>query len=152
MDPHAERRAVRPRSSSPRQLAHGLNEREPGADRPLGIVLVCGREAEDRERAVALDADDVAVEARLDDVAARVAVGAHQLAIGLRLEATRELGRADDVAVHESEPAKLAHPRAELVAAHPGVLAHCTGSRTRVDLTCGGEPGTASVAVATDPT
>ena len=54
----------------------------------LGVVLVCRRKAEDRQRAVTLDAEDVTIEARLDDVAARVAIGPQQLAIGLRLEAT----------------------------------------------------------------
>src|SRR6185437_10427937 len=91
MDSHAKLERFASGRARPRQLAHRLNQREPRADRPFGIVLVCGREAEDRERAVALYAEDVTVEARLDDVPARLAISLHQLVIGLRLEATREL-------------------------------------------------------------
>ena len=124
MDPDAKlQRFARGRARA-WQLAHRLHEREPRADRPLGIVLVCCREPEDRERAVSFDSEDVAIEARLDDVAACVPIAPQQLTIGLRLEATRELGRADDVAVHECEPAKLADPRSELVAADPGFVTH----------------------------
>ena len=133
------------------QRAHGPHQREPRPHRALGIVLVGHGEAEGRQRPVALELHDVAFEAGLDHVPARRAVAAHELAVRLGLEATGELGRADDVAEHDREPAQLSDAGAELVAAHPRVLAHCTGSRTRVDLTCGGEPGTASVAV-TDPT
>src|SRR4051794_20267190 len=83
-----------------------------------------GREAEDRERAVTLEAEDVTIEARLDDLAARVAVSPQQLAIRLRLGAPRELGRPADVALHDREPAKLAPPCSELVPADPVFLAH----------------------------
>ena len=86
------------------------HEREPGPHRPLGVVLVRDREPEDRQAAVALELDDVALEARLDDVAARGVVAAHELPVGLGLQPSGELGGADDVAEHDREPAQLAGP------------------------------------------
>ncbi len=120
------------------QLVHRLGERQPRAHRPLCVVLVRGREAEDRKRAVPLEPDDVAVEAVLDHVAARVAIAPHQLAICLRLEATRKLGRADDVAVHEGEPAQLADASAEVVS-RP--FMGPSGPRTGYHLLCGRRRG-----------
>src|SRR6478609_5384342 len=94
------------------ELADGRHQREPGPHRALGVVLVRERIAEHRERPVALELHDVALEARLDDVAARAPVAAHDLAVRLGLEAAGELRRPDDVAEHDGEPAQLTHPGA----------------------------------------
>ena len=94
-DPHAQ-------SLSRRQSADRLDEREAGAHRPLGVVLVRLRVAEIDQHPVAHVLGDKAVEAgdRLGD---RAVVGADDLAQVLGVEPRRERGRADQIAEHHRE-------------------------------------------------
>jgi hypothetical protein len=117
------------------EVAQRLHQREPGAHRSLGVVLVRHREAECRQRAVALQLNDVALVPGLDDLAARGAVAAHELAIRLGLQASGELGGADDVAEHDREPPQLADARGELVIAATIVVGHGTVTQTSTSCT-----------------
>ena len=69
-----------------RESGHRLDDREPGAHRPLGVVLMRLRPAEIGQHAVAHELGDVALEAR-DPPAQRVLVGAHDVAHVLGVEA-----------------------------------------------------------------
>ena len=94
-EPHAQ---ILPR----RQSADRLDHRQPGADRPLGIVLMRLRIAEIDQHPVAHVLGDKAVEAadRLGDCAVVVA---DQLAQILRVMTGRERGRADEIAKHHRQ-------------------------------------------------
>ena len=84
------------------EAADRLDHRQPGAHRPLGIVLMRLRIAEIDQHPVAHVFGDKAVEAadRLGDGAV---IGADQLAQILRVNARRERGRADEVAEHHRQ-------------------------------------------------
>ena len=90
------------KSSSRRQSADRLDHRQPGAHRPLGIVLMRLRIAEIDQHPVAHVFGDKAVEAadRLGDGAVVVA---DQLAQILRVMTGRERGRADEIAEHHRQ-------------------------------------------------
>ena len=76
--------------------------REPGTDRPLGLVLVRRGPAEIGQHAVAHELGDVAVEA--GDLAGHsVLVGVEDLAHLLGVEPRAERGRADEVDEHHGE-------------------------------------------------
>ena len=94
-EPHAQ---ILPR----RQSADRLDHRQPGAHRPLGIVLMRLRIAEIDQHPVAHVLGDKAVEAadRLGDGAV---VGADQLAQILRVKTRRQRRRADEVAEHHRQ-------------------------------------------------
>ena len=86
---------------------HRRERGEPGADRPLGIVLVGRRPAEIGQDAVAQELRDVALvprQLRRD----RALVGGHDLARVLGIEAGGERGRAHEVDEDERELAPLA--------------------------------------------
>ena len=72
-------------------------DREPGPDRPLGLVLVRLRPAEIGEHAVAHVLGDVPAPA-LDHLGAGVLIGADHRAHVLGIEPRRQLGRAHQVA------------------------------------------------------
>ena len=90
------------RSSRAGKSADRLDHRQPGAHRPLGIVLMRLRIAEIDQHPVAHVFGDKAVEAadRLGDGAV---VGADQLAQILRVKPRRERGRADQIAEHHRQ-------------------------------------------------
>ena len=90
------------KSLSRRQSADRLDDRQPGAHRPLGIVLMRLRIAEIDQHAVAHVFGDKAVEAA-DRLGDRVVVGADQLAQILRVKTGRERGRADQIAEHHRQ-------------------------------------------------
>ena len=79
------------------QTSHLCDQREPGAHRPLGVVLVRPRPTEIGDHAVAQELGDVAVEAR-DHLRAGRLIGAHDLAQVLGIEPGRQLCRAHQVA------------------------------------------------------
>ena len=89
--------------SSPRQR---LDQREPGPDRPLGLVLVRLRPAEIGEHAVAHVLGDVTRPA-LDHLGAAFLIGADHLAHVLGIEPRRQRGRADQIAEHHRQLAAL---------------------------------------------
>ena len=91
-DPGLERRA-----GARRQGADGAHRLEARAHRPLGLALVRPGLAEVGQHAVAHELGDVALEAD-DRAGTGVLVGADDLAQVLRVEAARELRRADQVA------------------------------------------------------
>ena len=74
-----------------------LGQRQPGADRPLGLVLVRLRPAEVGEHAIAHVLGDVAAPA-LDHLGAAFLIGADHPAHVLGIEPRRQLGRADQIA------------------------------------------------------
>ena len=98
------------------ELVHGLDDRERGPHRPLGVVLVCDRHAERRHHGVAgelLDGAAVRNEAVGDEVEEPRHARAHDLRVGCR----DELGRADEV--REEHRCQLAlHPHRIGVARH----------------------------------
>src|SRR5262249_51000295 len=96
------------------EIAHRAHEREARPHRSLGVVLVGERKPERGEQAVALEVDDVPLEAGLDHLAAGAPVGPHELVVGLELHAAGELRGAHHVAVDEREPAPLALAGAQL--------------------------------------
>src|SRR5262249_61570422 len=89
---------------------------EARAHRTLGVVLVRRGKPEGGQDAIALDLDDVALELGLDHLSTGGAVPRHQLAVGLRLPAPRELGGSDDVAEQDRQAVQLADASMELVA------------------------------------
>ena len=86
----------------PLEVARRRHEREPGADRPLGVVLVRPRVAEVGQHAVAHVLGDEAA-LPLDRRRDAAVVGADQLAQVLGVEAGGERGRADQVDEHHRE-------------------------------------------------
>ena len=84
------------------QSADRIDKRQPGSDRPLGIVLVRLRVAEVDEHAVAHVLGDEAVEAGhgLGDAAV---IRSDHLAQVLGIEPRRQRRRADEIAEHHSE-------------------------------------------------
>ena len=90
------------RSCSRRQSADRLDHRQPGAHRPLGIVLMRPRIAEIDQHPVAHVLGDKAVEAA-DRIGDGAVVVADQLAQILRVKTRRERGRADEVAEHHRQ-------------------------------------------------
>ena len=70
---HADAERERLAGLGAAHLADRLHQRQRGAHRPLGVVLVRDRVAEGRQHAVALVVDDVALEALLDHVHAGAA-------------------------------------------------------------------------------
>ena len=88
------------------EIAHRRHELEPGADRPLGIVLLRPRVAEVGQDPVAHVLGDEAAEA-FDPRGDAAVVGADQLAQVLGVEAGGERGRADQVDEHHRELAAL---------------------------------------------
>ena len=85
-----------------RRPADRVDHRQPGADRPLGIVLMRLRVAEIDQHAVAHVLGDKAVEAG-DDLGDGAVIGADQLAQILRVEPGRQRGRADQIAEHHRQ-------------------------------------------------
>ena len=88
------------------QRGDRLDHAEPGADRPLGVVLVRPRIAEIRQDAVADVVADMAAIAA-DHLDAGFLEALHDVAQILRIEPGRELGRADQVAEHHGQVAAL---------------------------------------------
>ena len=82
--------------------ATACDDRQAGAHRALGVVLVRPRPAEIGQHAVAHELGDVALEAR-DLARDRVLVGADELAHLLGVEPAGERGRADQVDEHHRE-------------------------------------------------
>ena len=84
------------------ESADGIDDGEPGADRPLGIVLVRLRVAKINEHAIAHIFGDKAREPG-DRVGDTAVVGADQLAQILGIIARRQRRRADQIAEHHGE-------------------------------------------------
>ena len=78
------------------QGAHGLDQFQPGPDRPLGLVLVRPGPAEVGEHAVAHVFGDVAAPA-LDHLGAGAVIGPDQGTHVLGIEPRRKRGRADEI-------------------------------------------------------
>ncbi len=76
--------------------------------RPERVVLVGVRIAEQREEAIAFDADDVPLVAILDRAPGHDLVAVHERPVPLGLEPLRQLGRADEVAAQDRESPQLA--------------------------------------------
>ena len=93
------------------ELGDRFGQLQTGTHGALGIVLVRARKAEVGEHPVAQEAGDVPAPA-LHDLAAAVAVGAHQRAHVLGIEAAGERGRADEVAEQHRQMAALGAARA----------------------------------------
>ncbi len=82
------------------------DNRQPGANRPLGLVLVRHRPAEIGQHAVAHELRDMALEAR-DLAGDGVLVGAQHRAHLLRVEPLGKRGRADQIDEHHGQLAAL---------------------------------------------
>ena len=102
-EPHAQ---ILPR----RQSADRLDHRQPGAHRPLGIVLMRLRIAEVDQHPVAHIFGDKPVEPA-DRIGDGAVVGADQLAQILRVEPRRECRRADQIAEHHRQLAAFGRGR-----------------------------------------
>ena len=83
-------------------LGSRVDDREPGADGALGVVLVRVRIAEIGQHAVAHVLGDVSVEAR-DLAGAAVDRLRMHLAHVLRIQLRRQRGRADQIAEHHGQ-------------------------------------------------
>jgi hypothetical protein len=112
-DPHLQRRpnrGVDPRNARPCGRSsgggHRLDEREPGAHRALGIVLVGPRIAEIGEHAVAHVLRDKPAGA-FDDRGNAAVIGADHRPQILRVEPRRQRRRADHIAEHQRQLAPL---------------------------------------------
>jgi hypothetical protein len=81
---------------------HRLDQRQPGPNRPLGVVLVGPRIAEIGEYPVAHVLGDKTAGA-LDDRGNAAVVGADDRAQILRVEPGRQRRRADEIAEHHRE-------------------------------------------------
>ena len=85
-----------PPLQAPRQAAHRLRDPQPGADRPLGVVLVRRRIAEVHQQPVAQVLRHVAVEAH-DHALGRLLIGPHHLPQVLRVQRRQQRRRVHEV-------------------------------------------------------
>jgi hypothetical protein len=105
------------------QLGDCVEEREPRAHRPLGIIFMCLRVAEINEQAIAQVLGDVATEAG-DCLGGGVMILPNDLAPVLRIELPGDGGRPNEVAEENGELPPLAlrrrpYNRDATVAAEP---------------------------------
>ena len=84
------------------QSCQRMDDREPGPDRSLGLVLVRPRPAEVRQHAIAHVLGDETVEAR-DHLDHALLICREHLPHVFRIEARRKLGGADEIAEHHRE-------------------------------------------------
>ena len=88
------------------EASDGIDDTQPGADRPLGVVFMRSRVAEINQDPVTHIFCDKAVEAA-DDICHGAVIGGDDLAQIFRIEPRRERGRADEVAEHHRQLAAL---------------------------------------------
>ena len=94
------------------QSRQRIDDREPGPDRPLGIVLMRPRPPEVGQHTIAHVLGDVALPA-LDHLGAGAMIGADHVPHVLGVEPRRKLGRADQVTEQQRQlpPLGLCRPR-----------------------------------------
>ncbi len=89
------------------QLVHGIDDRQPGAHGPFGVVLMRLRDAEEAHQTVAQVLVDMAAKS-FDCIRGGALICGRDLAPILGIEAGCNLGRADEVAEQYGELAALA--------------------------------------------
>ena len=92
------------------QGRHAVDQLEPGTNRPLGVVLVCGGHAPHRHHRVADELLDRAAVPR-DDLTTLLEVAGQQLTDLLLVAVLREGGEPDEVAEHHTGHATAGHGR-----------------------------------------